>query len=485
MLKTIAVLFFSFSFISSSYGLTYFPKNNDHLTCKDESCPEFVSFVLNKDNGKKYRCSGSLISENRVMTNEHCIPEDMKVGDSCEGVIEFYFPKKENVSSRDDLMIKVDCNKLLYVSRRYYVDKDSRKRLSHFYGMDMAVLETKENVPRAPIKVNTDAKIRNNETVKFWAIDDLNDDGKYSIRKKDCLYKHDSFLNPMADDLDAPSKQFFCEVKFGNSGSLLVDKNGEGVGILNMRLSKNTEFDGNRLIYNGNHLDMVSEKRHFKFLIPGHGKSFECLGENEDGIFDSSVCSQKYESAIKNNTHAFSGYSRIFTKLINKSLIEMTENGLRLFDDVVKEDKIFFLHNEYAGTEEEMIGFNEYKSQVMSFNFCVTSNEYIKMKREIDENGHYTYERDNFRTGDLIESFSEYAEFQHSINLSHELLKIDMFYNNDNNKYEYTYVLRGKENSGEILECSDEDKTKFYANYENSKAVLKYFKDHLSKASNQ
>ena len=69
------------------------------IVCPKGDCPSFVGGLYNISPGKMsgYRvggCSTSLIAPDQVLTNAHCIPEDIaQIGNDCGNRIRIVFPK--------------------------------------------------------------------------------------------------------------------------------------------------------------------------------------------------------------------------------------------------------------------------------------------------------------------------------------------------------------------------------------------------------
>ena len=193
------------------------------LRCGDV-CPTGVGLVViekNSEVSRKYgQCVGTLIGPDTVITNSHCLPPEVKSGhESCSGRVGFVLPGSQDVSS---------CTEIL-TSSTVVSGQDSP---------DFAVFRLRKNLPE-PRRVSRDG-FQDGGKYDVYTIDPLIRTSISGIlRKKTCLSLRGSLVAPTSmDDLSPVTSLFNCEFSEGNSGSPVVDQNGNLLGIVARREDK-------------------------------------------------------------------------------------------------------------------------------------------------------------------------------------------------------------------------------------------------------
>ncbi len=194
------------------------------LTCADiNDCPQNVGLVVTTDG----QCTASLIQPDVVLTNSHCIPDEVKANPKlCSEKLGF-------VSLRDDHISKVEslCEKLIFASD-----------ISDKGKADYAVFQLKTKVPVAPVKVSL--KGFNDEMIA--TVYSVNPNSEHSIsgvlQRKTCKAIQNSMIADNFFHSLALQVSFFgdaCEMIPGNSGSPVL-VNGEQRAVMCLALRKNS-----------------------------------------------------------------------------------------------------------------------------------------------------------------------------------------------------------------------------------------------------
>jgi hypothetical protein len=199
------------------------------LECGERSCPTGIAKVTIIEKGNKvFQCSGFLINQETIVTNRHCLTDDLigKHGVSCRGKLYFTFPASDLRPSKT-----IGCEQLIHSSPRGVKDNIS-------FHMDYAILKLAEKVDYTPFQ--TDLKgIPPKSKLSSWVVDH---EGlfKSSIRKIQCqtiplsLLSQDHFDEwtriVTASTLDENKET--CRAIPGNSGSVILNEDGLAVGVL-------------------------------------------------------------------------------------------------------------------------------------------------------------------------------------------------------------------------------------------------------------
>ena len=216
-----------------SGGVSFFDKFRARQTylqagvsCPTGDCPSFVGGLYSlshNSESERYDLSGcavSLIGPDRILTNSHCIPEDIsQMGGSCRDSIRIVFPK-----TKEHPLETFNCLEILNKS-------SVEKKPNH---PDWAVLKLDKASARKPVDLNLNG-IERMESVTLYKIDfhDFSPSGG-TVVKTNCLANTD---NVLAVDFLGPVGPLFnisdCDKKLiiGNSGSAILDKEGKLIGL--------------------------------------------------------------------------------------------------------------------------------------------------------------------------------------------------------------------------------------------------------------
>ncbi len=202
--------------------------NNSQIVCDLEAgeCPESVGGLLSlsADRLEIKACSLTLVSRNTVLTNSHCLPEDLKSeGAFCVGRINIIFPQANGKP-----MEKRDCS---------YIKKLSDQEFSNQVAYpDWALLRLSQPVDRKPADKSVQG-ITTAMRVDMYKVDfdlDAETSSLGRVRKTQCLANTNFFLSQHNLGSRSPLIDIsHCDRNLisGNSGSGYYNQNGKLVGV--------------------------------------------------------------------------------------------------------------------------------------------------------------------------------------------------------------------------------------------------------------
>lgn len=182
------------------------------LTCTGTECHSSVAGLVS-DTGL---CTAFLVSEDTVITNNHCIPMSIKQeGASCFGKIKFVFPAVNEMKTEE-----IECESVKRIS----------EMKSDTMALDIAILRMKKPTQRPPFQVSLDG-ISDTEDVQVIKINPVVTGGEMKSVK--CYALQDSLANPFYTTKYSPLFLVRdCEIMKGNSGSPMINKFGHVVGVI-------------------------------------------------------------------------------------------------------------------------------------------------------------------------------------------------------------------------------------------------------------
>lgn len=203
----------------------------DKLTL-DQKAPEGVGtlFSLTTDIYKQYSlglCTWFLVGQNRAMTNSHCIPMQLKTNEKLN--CSLYLQGKIKTASGDK---KASCKRLIY---------SSTLNESVITNSDYALMEISGDFKNTEtFKLNRKG-ILEGETLAVLSMTHMQSaNGIFSeFKKHSCLMKSSDMFGVISSPGASPLAGFLeegsagvCKTVGGNSGSPVVDVDGELIGIL-------------------------------------------------------------------------------------------------------------------------------------------------------------------------------------------------------------------------------------------------------------
>ena len=223
------------------------------MICQESECPGFIAHIrVNEEN----HCTGFLISENRVMTNAHCL-KDVE-GDYCQNVTAFFQSHGKTVRARCERVI----DRVLSLEELWN-------------SSDYAVFEVDKVSSEQPVAFeNSGVSHLEHLTVYSTRIDQ----DSIKIVRNGCTALHSTILAPM---LDSPHSNTLimknCDILPGDFGSPILRENGTLAGILYQKLDPMNAFTEMLLSeIEGDHL----QKSIYREIVTrklGMGISTSCL----------------------------------------------------------------------------------------------------------------------------------------------------------------------------------------------------------------
>jgi len=200
----------------------------------EAECPGGVALILAKkhaDEDEIDRCSSFLINSRTLVTNRHCIPEDLRDKTlSCAGRLTAVFPKTSRFAAE-----RAECESILTIS--------SEAPESAAGQMDYAVIRLNRRVKRAKFQISREG-LPNGIKLTTYSFDPLPDTPvKAILRKKTCESLQNTDLVPAYTDALSPVASFKgCNIIRGNSGSVAVDDQGQARAIVHATWPMNKKY---------------------------------------------------------------------------------------------------------------------------------------------------------------------------------------------------------------------------------------------------
>lgn len=198
---------------------------NGSLTCdfKDE-CEPAVSMVSVATGEGVSRCTGFLISDHEVMTNDHCL-ETIRAGENCEGLVFFHF--SENV-------------------HRACKNISIRSNQTGIHSKDYAVMELDAPVKdRSPLRLSKRG-FNDREQATIFTVQATKNPITHTLDGKqvrlDCQASFSTILDINIGSSKEPIMTFGdCAIHEGNSGSPVFNQSGEVASVIQGYLSVNDD----------------------------------------------------------------------------------------------------------------------------------------------------------------------------------------------------------------------------------------------------
>ena len=191
-------------------------------------CPEGVGLVVTMEESARYirrgQCSGTLIDEDIVMTNSHCIPDSIKSGAiDCSEAMGFLLPGSYSTPAK--------CTSVLMFTKR----DDKRKD-----GPDLAFFRVDRKLTSAP-KVMDKSGISDGQIFNIYAVDPVSDSRIEGVIREDrCV----ALVKGSDPDLGPSTLISGCTVIHGNSGTAMFNSDGKISGVIYGKYENTFFFHG-------------------------------------------------------------------------------------------------------------------------------------------------------------------------------------------------------------------------------------------------
>ena len=257
-------------------------ENTDSARCS----PSVGMLITLEKSTDIFQCTAFLIAPNIAVTNSHCIPQDLKSTHSnCTDRMWLYFPNVGELKEQ-----RSECSEVLFASK---IQEDSTEVSD--VSPDYAVLRLKQSITRPFLKLSRDGF----KDQGIYQIMKMNPHNGFSIGglivNDQCTAIHNSHVIPHSSANESLNMTLAdCTIEHGNSGSPLIDADGNVVGILQLKFSVGPKF--NVLDLNPSYPSNYTE-----LATLGGGTGFSCLdfrSELQASGLDASKC-RSIESPIQ------------------------------------------------------------------------------------------------------------------------------------------------------------------------------------------
>ena len=187
-------------------------------------CSESIGLVSVANATSAFVCTGFLIADDIVATNSHCIPPDLKAGNSCRNRIWMSFAPSEHTEKYEN---QAECANIIYSSA-----------LSQEIGAkDFAFFKLATHTGRPKLTISRRG-FEDGQFVRVTKIDpDLTRERfRGNIYTTKCKTIFGSTFTNTADRYSSTMTFADCPIIPGNSGSPILDENGAVLGIVQAKL---------------------------------------------------------------------------------------------------------------------------------------------------------------------------------------------------------------------------------------------------------
>ena len=179
------------------------------------------------------RCSGFLVAPNILATNSHCIPDDIKEGASCQRRIGVKFPASR-YRGRDIPAESAHCQRIIYSSPIVEINGQNDAIADYaFIELDHPLRE------HTPFRISPRG-VRSGESLQIIRMMPSSRFPGGKIQAiSGCLVERNSLITRNYDNDSNPIEAVSsCRASFGNSGSAVLNSNGDVAGIFQGVISR-------------------------------------------------------------------------------------------------------------------------------------------------------------------------------------------------------------------------------------------------------
>jgi V8-like Glu-specific endopeptidase len=273
---------------------------NITISCKAENCPQYTALILAKHNNRSLHCTGTLIEQEFILTNSHCLPS-YREGQNCDD-ISVYFRTPSGATTKADCGLIVKMNSLSDIvpdNANDYALFKLKSRVENIKGLDPKEIESISD--QAKVKIYSINLVGTSAQGKI----------KAEIVRYDCTYQANSYFTHGAENHYYPLMALKnCPIVGGNSGSAIFGPYGGLAGV----------------VYAG-HKD---NKNSFQTSAPfGLGVSALCFNDDQYDLFNDLRCVDQYYDYSSARVQAARRYSRQLSKRKQERLDRELNNSDR------------------------------------------------------------------------------------------------------------------------------------------------------------
>lgn len=191
-------------------------------------CHEAVALLAVATEDNTYGCNGFLVAPDLMITNSHCVPKELQAsGSNCSNRMWAFFPKVDMTPAT-----VVGCSAVQNVL------------LSRFGNdPDYALIKLDRPVDRRSLKISRDGATANNPTLFRVRTIKENNVLIGELGRGTCEVALNTIPTPFADSIQSPVLSLgTCELKPGDSGSPLLNSQGEVWGLVQSFFPKDWEI---------------------------------------------------------------------------------------------------------------------------------------------------------------------------------------------------------------------------------------------------
>lgn len=238
------------------------------VSCEDQGeCHGSVGLLVAKHNESVGICSAFLTAPDTIMTNSHCVPDDLTPGASCDGYIEILFPAVEDLKKE-----RTTCKTVMA--------RSNHNESSALLSQDFAILKLSKEVSRPSLSLSR-KKTLPGEVLSVVSMTPASSKSPVGVisRPRPCPLLGKNMLNPHLPNVDKPILFFSeCNLVQGNSGSPMLDSSGAvraiGQGYLNEE--KFSKLLGTMLLEDLGQIDVGTSISCISIDSSSSGVSTEC-----------------------------------------------------------------------------------------------------------------------------------------------------------------------------------------------------------------
>jgi hypothetical protein len=202
------------------------------VSCGDANCNPSVAMLVGTTSKSIEACSASLIDSDTLITNSHCIPDDLKIdGADCSSRIFVFFPADGGFGDE-----RVECGTVLHASA---ISATEPAKYA-----DYAFVRLKSPSTRPALKISYDGF-----PAATYHIDKVdpsirNDTFSGSLQNTECTtLSADTVMEMGRDPATALVSFIHCHIEHGNSGSPILDDQNEIHGVIQAVMESVTASD--------------------------------------------------------------------------------------------------------------------------------------------------------------------------------------------------------------------------------------------------